>query len=128
MEVGKNISKIRIAQNLSVEFVAGKLNRSVEEYKAIEEDKLDLTLRQFEEIANVLSVTVIDILQYDDNSLAGIKNYFYNHNGNAGVNIQTQGIDQEQIRKSYRELYVEELNRIPKLEKLLKENNIEFTY
>ncbi len=128
MKIGKNIFQIREAQKLSGSYVADKLNTSVAEYEAIENDEIDITLSQLERIAEILSSTPVDIIQYDDATSSGIKNYFYNHNGSSGTNIHVQGIDQTEIRKSYKELYVEELNRIPKLEKLLKDNNIEFTY
>lgn len=74
-----------------------------------------------------MSVSIIDLIE-DETSIGQIKNYFYNQAENHGINIHVQGIDQEEIRKSYRELYAEELNRIPKLEKLLRQNNIEFNF
>lgn len=125
MKIGKNIEELRIAQNIDPKVVANELQLSVTDYWAIERDAIDITLNQLETIAKVLSCSPIDILQSGEPS-GHIRNYFFNHTGNSGININVQGIDQEQIRKSYKELYSEELTRIPKLEKLLREHNIAF--
>lgn len=127
MEVGKKISDIRIAQGFSPEYIAKRANIEKDDYLKIESDEIDPTFKQLEQIAKALEYTVVGILQHNE-PVEGIRNYFYNHNGNTGVNINIQGIDQEEIRKAYKELYLEELNRIPKLEKLLRDNNIDFNF
>lgn len=127
MKIGKNISEIREAQKLTAEFMASELKISVEEYKAIENDEEDITLSLLDNIAKILSFKAGDLLLLNEPT-GGIRNFFFNQNGNTGVNIHIQGIDQEEIRKAYRELYMEELQRIPKLEKLLRDNNISFQF
>ena len=107
--------------------MAQELNISVEEYEAIERDERDITLSMLEAISRLLSLEVADLITLNK-PITGIRNFFFNHNGNSGVNIHVQGIDQEKIRQAYKELYAEELNRIPKLEKLLRQNNIEFDF
>ena len=125
MKVPENIKSIREAQGKNQQFVADALGISLEAYKIFEVDASKMTLEQLEAAANALSVSVSDLVE-EGNAIRQIKNYFYNHADNQGINIKIQGIDQEEIRKSYRELYQEELNRIPKLEKLLRDNSITF--
>jgi len=127
MKIGENIKRLRESQGKSSQFIADALNINVNEYLKIENDPNGLTVKQLETISNSLSVSIIDLVE-DETSIGQIKNYFYNQAENHGINIHVQGIDQEEIRKSYRELYAEELNRIPKLEKLLRQNNIEFNF
>lgn len=127
MKIGKNIEELRIAQHIEPKVIANELQLSVDKYLAIERDEVDITLNQLEVIAKVLSCSPIDILQSSELS-GNIRNYFFNHDGNSGININVQGIDQEEIRKSYKELYAEELKRIPKFERLLREHNINFDF
>lgn len=127
MKIGENIKRLRESQGKSPQFIADALNINVNEYLKFENDPNGLTVKQLETISNSLSVSIIDLIE-DETSIGQIKNYFYNQAENHGINIHVQGIDQEEIRKSYRELYAEELNRIPKLEKLLRQNNIEFNF
>lgn len=127
MKIGDNIKQIREAQKIEKAFMARELNISVEEYDAIEHDELDITLSVLDSISRLLSLKASDLLNLND-SVVGIRNFFFNHSGNSGINIHVQGVDQEEIRKAYKEIYYEELNRIPKLEKLLRENNISFEF
>jgi len=127
MKIGSNISQLRTAQKIEKTFMAQELNISVEEYEAIERDERDITLSMLEAISRLLSLEVADLITLNK-PITGIRNFFFNHNGNSGVNIHVQGIDQEKIRQAYKELYAEELSRIPKLEKLLRQNNIEFDF
>lgn len=127
MKIGKNIQEVREAQKLEAEFIAKELKISVDEYYDIENDRVDLTLSTLESIARIFSFSPADLLSLNEPT-GGIKNFFFNQNGNTGVNIHIQGVDQEEIRKAYKELYMEELQRIPKLEKLLRENNIDFKF
>ena len=127
MKIGKNIKEIREAHKFSPEKLADMLGKSPEEYLEIENDNVDITLSQLEKIAEALSCTLFDLIQ-NTGLIGQIRNYFYNHDGNHGINIHVQGIDQQEIRKGYKELYIEELKRIPKLERLLRENNIDFDF
>jgi nucleoside diphosphate kinase len=60
--------------------------------------------------------------------LGSIYNHFENQNGNKGINIKFQGLNPKELRKFYNDLYTNELNRIPKLEKLLRDRGIEFDF
>jgi transcriptional regulator with XRE-family HTH domain len=107
--------------------LADKIGKTVHQYLEIENDKVDITLSELEKIANALYCTPCDLIEISDN-IGQIRNYFHNHDGNHGININVQGINQEEIRKGYKELYIEELQRIPKLERLLRENSIDFNF
>jgi len=125
MKVGNNIKKIRESLDIDSAILAKDLNIDLNRYFDIENDKVDITLNQFEAIANRLSCTVVELIELNELT-RGIRNYFNNNNGNQGTIVNVQGINQEEIRKAYKELYSSELDRIPKLEKLLRENAIKF--
>lgn len=127
MKIEENLKSIREVQGKSYKFVADALGISESEYKLYEIDAEKLTVAQLKAISSALSCSLTDLVE-EGNAIGQIKNYFYNHADNKGTNIKVQGIDQEEIRRSYKELYQEELNRIPKLEKLLRDNNIAFNY
>ncbi|HEY5463221.1 MAG TPA: helix-turn-helix transcriptional regulator [Hanamia sp.] len=127
MKIGNNIKKMKEAHNLSAEELASKIGKSLDEYLKIENDVVDITLNELEKIAEALFCTPCDLIQSSD-TIGQIRNYFHNNEGNHGININVQGIDQEEIRRGYKELYGEELQRIPKLERLLRENNIYFDF
>lgn len=127
MKVEENIKSLRESQGKSPKFIADTLGIPENEYQLFEVDASNLTIAQLKIIGNALSCSMSDLVEEGD-TIGQIKNYFYNHAENKGTNIKVQGIDQEEIRKSYKELYQEELSRIPRLEKLLRDNNITFNY
>lgn len=126
MKIGKNIAQAREARGLSQQSMAAELKIDLTEFKNIEDDQTDITLARLADIADYLSCSPIFLLQYRESG-GSIYNHFDN-SGNHGTNIHIQGIDQEEIRKAYKELYKSELERIPKLEKLLRSKNIEFDF
>lgn len=125
MNIGKKIQSIRTSKGFSEKYVSEKAKIDITEYKDIENGSFDLRFTQLENISFALECEIVDIINHQE-TVKGVRNYFYNHQGYNGTNIHVQGIDQEEIRKAYKELYIEELNRIPRLEKLLRENNIDF--
>jgi transcriptional regulator with XRE-family HTH domain len=127
MKIGENIREVREAQGKKPEALAAALKISVEEYLNLENEVTDITVKQLITISNALSISPVDLLEVEE-AFGQIKNYFYNQAENKGTNINVQGIDQEEIRKAYKELYAEEFNRIPKLEKILRENNIAYNF
>lgn len=127
MKIEEKIKQIRLSKGASPELIAEKANIEINAYNDIESGKADLTFKELERIATALEYLVVDIITYQE-STQGIRNYFYNHQGNKGTNIKIQGVDQEEIRKFYKDLFKHELGRITKLEKLLQENNIQFDF
>ncbi|TYR37443.1 helix-turn-helix transcriptional regulator [Sphingobacterium phlebotomi] len=126
MKIGQKIKDLRSRKGYSSKFVAEEIGISEEEYLEIENGG-DVLWSVVEAIANRLSTNVVDLMLLDESPF-GIRNYFNNNNGNQGKIINVQTIDQEEVRNAYKELYFEQVKRIPKLEKLLLENNIEFDF
>lgn len=62
MNIGDKIRKVRELKGLKQEYVAGKLGLSVTAYGNIERNESSLSFERLEEIAEVLEVTVQDIL------------------------------------------------------------------
>jgi transcriptional regulator with XRE-family HTH domain len=62
MNIGDKIRKVRELKGFKQEYVAGKLGLSVTAYGNIERNDSSLTFERLEEIAEVLEVTVQDIL------------------------------------------------------------------
>jgi transcriptional regulator with XRE-family HTH domain len=62
MNIGDKIRKVRELKGLKQEYVAGKLGLSVTAYGNIERNESSLTFDRLEEIADVLEVSVQDIL------------------------------------------------------------------
>lgn len=62
-QIGNNIRRQRIAKNLTQEYVAGKLDVSSSAYSNIERGKVDLTLTRIEELANVLEISIDDLMR-----------------------------------------------------------------
>jgi len=106
--------------------MADEVGISEDEYIRIE-DEGDALLSVLEAIANRLSTTVVDLMLLND-APYGIRNYFNNNNGNQGKIYNIQAVDQEQVKEFYKDLYFEQVKRIPKLEKLLIENDIRFDF
>jgi len=126
MKIGQNIKDLRLKSDYTTKFMAVEVGITEEEYIGIENDG-DVTLNLLEAIANRLSTTVVDIIELRD-ATAGVRNFFNNNNGNQGTIINIQGINQEEIRKAYKELYSSELKRVPLLEALLHQHNIKFDF
>lgn len=126
MNIGSNIKGLRIQKGISTKAISEEIGISEEKYVEIENGG-DFLFSVLDAIANSFSMNIIDLILLDE-APAGIRNYFNNNNGNQGKIINVQGINQEEIRTAYKELYFEEVKRIPKLEKLLLANNIQFDF
>lgn len=126
MKIGQNIKELRQKCEFTTKFMAEELGITEAEYISIENDG-DITLNLLEAVANRLSTTVVDIIELKD-ATAGVRNFFNNNNGNQGTIINIQGINQEEIRKAYKELYSSELKRVPQLEALLNKHDIKFDF
>ncbi len=130
MKIGQNIKELRLKSDFTTKFMAEEVGITEEEYINIENDG-DVTLNLLEVIANRLSTTIVDIIELKD-ATGGVRNFFNNNNGKQGTIINIQGVNQEEIRKAYKEayedLYSEKLKRVPQLEALLHQHNIKFDF
>jgi transcriptional regulator with XRE-family HTH domain len=107
MKVGDKIRDLRTLKKFSQENMATMLDMSVMAYGDIERNKKkDLTLARLEQIAGVLEVSVLDILNFDDK----VSNFFDQCNGNAtvGVNNGTaNNYDQRELQHQNEKLKLE---------------------
>ncbi len=80
-EISSNIKKFRELKNITREHIAAELDMSVSGYSKIERGEIDLTLSKLDKIANVLEVSVPDILSFDATKIFNISN----NSNNSGV-------------------------------------------
>lgn len=66
MKIGRKIKKIRELRNFTQEYLALQLNISQAAYHKIESDKTNIALKRLEEIARILRVSVVDILNMNE--------------------------------------------------------------
>ena len=66
MNICENIKKIRQEKRINQEIIADALYYDVSNYSRIETGQQELKLKDFEKIANVLGVRMIDIITYPD--------------------------------------------------------------
>ncbi len=66
MKIGRKIKKIRELRNFTQEYLALQLNISQAAYHKIESDKTNIALKRLEEIARILRVSVVDILNMSE--------------------------------------------------------------
>lgn len=67
MNVGNKIKLIRESRNLTQEYVADAVGMSQANYSKIESNQSKLSFNKLEQIAEVLEVDVIKLLQVEDN-------------------------------------------------------------
>jgi transcriptional regulator with XRE-family HTH domain len=95
MEIGDKIRKVRELKGYKQEYVAEKLGMSVTAYGNIERNESSISLERLQEIAEVLEVTVQDILnipeQFNVHAITNSKNVGFN----ATFNDNRAGTDEE---------------------------------
>lgn len=85
MKLGSNIRKIRELRNIKQEYIAQKLKLSLTSYGKIERDETDLGINRLENIANILGVSLVALINFtDDRFLDALNNL---HPGGASVNM-----------------------------------------
>lgn len=124
--LNQHIKEIRNRKGYSTKFMADEIGIGEEQYIDIENGG-DVLWSKVEAIANVFSMNVVDIILLDEAPF-GIRNYFNNNNGNQGTIVNVQSVDQQELRKAYKEIYFEQVSRIPKFEKLLSEKGITYDF
>lgn len=96
MDIGDKIRKVRELKGFKQEYVASKLGMSVTAYGNIERNDSSLTFERLEQIAEVLEVTVQDILnipeQLNIQSVNNAHQVGFNHNTTINDNrVCTEG-------------------------------------
>ncbi len=119
MHVGDKIRKVRELKGYKQEYVADQLNMSVTAYGNLERGDSSPSYDRLEEIAKVLEVSVVDILNIPDeiniqhisnSSNVGIGSH-YTHNDNRRSDIEVEGYKMA-INSLQKEVeYLKEQNR-----------------
>ena len=119
-KIGENLRKIREIKGIKQESIAKQLGITTNGYGKIERGETSLNIKRLEEIAQILGVNALDVMQFDENIIFNI-NSMSNSAPNGTVNnyslsnIERQFLS-EQI-KSLTEL-VEKQNKL--IEYLMK--------
>lgn len=108
--IPKKIKNIRELRNFTQEYMAQQLGMTQAGYSRIESGKTDVSLSQLNKIAEVLEVSLEDLLTFDNQK-------FFNSFNNVkdSINGFSIKIDSAEIKKLYED-------KICLLEKLLKTN------
>ena len=112
MKLGSNIRKIRELRNIKQEYIAHKLKLSLTSYGKIERDETDSGINRLEDIASILGVSLVSLINFTDERFLEAINSV--HPGGANVDILIEHLLSD-IRK-----LTEEKNRLFNLiEKML---------
>jgi transcriptional regulator with XRE-family HTH domain len=84
-EVIENIKKFRELKNLTRDELADKLEMSLSGYSKLERGEVEITLTKLYRIADILEISVSQILNFDASQIFNIKDY-----GVANVDIESQ--------------------------------------
>lgn len=79
MNIGEKIRKLRNLRGYNEEYLANKLGMSQNNYSKIELGKVKITLDRIEEIAQVLDIDPIKLIEFDDTLV-------FNNNNQSGGN------------------------------------------
>jgi transcriptional regulator with XRE-family HTH domain len=85
--LSSNIKKCRELKNFTREHLAAELDMSLSGYSKIERGEIDLTVSKLQKIANVLQVSVSEILDFDANSIFKIQNNIETQSSRKEINI-----------------------------------------
>jgi transcriptional regulator with XRE-family HTH domain len=73
LTIGMKIKKLRELRNYTQEYMAKKLNMSANGYGKIERDETDISYSRMQQIADILEVSISEIINFDDKLLLGTK-------------------------------------------------------
>lgn len=121
MNIGDKIRKVRELKGLKQEYVAGKLGLSVTAYGNIERNDSSLTFERLEEIAEVLEVTVQDILNIPEQ----LNIHSVNNAHQVGFNQNTTINDNRTCTEGEMEAYKFALTNIQKEVEYLRQQNLQ---
>ena len=100
-EVTESIKKFRELKNLTRDELADKLDMSLSGYSKLERGEVDLTLTKLYRIAEILEVSVFQILNFDASQI-------FNINNSTGANGYVNEFHQHQSDE-YKEKYIKML-------------------
>ena len=113
-KIGENLRKIREIKGIKQESIAKQLGITTNGYGKIERGETSLNIKRLEEIAEILGVNALDVMQFDENIIFNI-NSMSNSAPNGTVNNYTLSSEERQFLsdqiKSLTEL-VEKQNKL----------------
>jgi len=119
-KIGDNLRKIREIKGIKQESIAKQLGITTNGYGKIERGETSLNIKRLEEIAEILGVNALDVMQFDENIIFNI-NTMSNSAPNGTVNNYALSNEERQFFaeqiKSLNEL-VEKQNKL--IEYLMK--------
>ena len=78
LRIGKKIKQLRELKNYSQEHMATQLKMSVPGYGRIERNEVDVSIERASQIANVLGISLTELISFDENYI--FNNYANNQN------------------------------------------------
>ena len=113
-KIGENLRKIREIKGIKQESIAKQLGITTNGYGKIERGETSLNIKRLEEIAEILGVNALDVMQFDENIIFNI-NTMSNSAPNGTVNNYALSNEERQFFaeqiKSLNEL-VEKQNKL----------------
>ncbi len=113
-KIGDNLRKIREIKGIKQESVAKQLGLTTNGYGKIERGETSLNIKRLEEIAEILGVNALDIMQFDENIVFNI-NTMSNSAPNGNVNNYS-------LNKEERQFLADQIKSLNEL--VEKQNNI----
>jgi transcriptional regulator with XRE-family HTH domain len=104
----ENIKKFRELKNLTREQLAERLEMSLSGYSKIERGEVDLTLSKLYKIADVLEVSVSQILSFDASQIFNVSN----NNTINGLIISENNVYNDGYKEKYIKLLESEIERL----------------
>ena len=95
-KIGENLRKIREIKGIKQESIAKQLGLTTNGYGKIERGETSLNIKRLEEIAEILGVNALDIMQFDENVIFNI-NTMSNSAPNGTVNNYNLSTEERQF-------------------------------
>lgn len=100
MMIGSKLKKVREFNNFTQEYMSEKLNMSQSNYSRIENNEVDIPISKLQQIADILGLKVVDLIEFDSK-------YFFNN-----VNAQTIHGDLNVLSERERSLYEQQIENL----------------
>ncbi|TCC90603.1 XRE family transcriptional regulator [Pedobacter frigiditerrae] len=116
MKLGTNIRKIREFRDIKQQDIASRLNLSLTSYGKIERDEVEITLNRLNEIACILGVSLISLINLNDKSFLDMIN---NSSNDLSASVLI-----EHLKENNKMLIEEKARLLQILEKMIGLNSI----
>jgi len=116
MEIGEKIKKIRELRNYTQEYLAQKLQMSQAGYGKIERNESELSYPRLLKIANVLSVSIENIINFNEKMIFSVM-----HNQTSRDYVVNHGLPDKE-RKLYEQIIEQQKEEILFLKKIIEQS------